>query len=313
MAFLSSQQIYKSFTKEKKALSNINMEVEKGEIVALLGESGSGKTTLLRIIAGFETPDAGTLNLNDTEITFLKPEKRNIGMIFQDYALFPHLTVVENIQFGMKHLSKELKYSETNSLLQLLQIDELKKRYPHQISGGQQQRVAIARSIAAKPEMLLLDEPFSNLDKSLKDSVRKEIRNILKKTSTTAIFVTHDIEDAVAVADKIVILKDGIIQQQATYFDLYYTPANIYVASISSILQVIIIDGEKKYLRPEAIHLSEQITFYKALVLENRFVGFQYEIYCSMGNDNFYFYHGKPLVLGETIHLNFNEKLIWKF
>jgi iron(III) transport system ATP-binding protein len=313
MSFLSVEQIYKSFTKEKKTLSDIHLDVKQGEIVALLGESGSGKTTLLRVIAGFERPDAGNLKLNTEDITYLKPEKRNIGMIFQDYALFPHLTVAENIKFGMHHIGKELILNQLENLLTLLKLNGLEKRYPHQISGGQQQRVAIARSLAAMPKLLLLDEPFSNLDKSLRDTVRKEVRNLLLKTQTTAIFVTHDIDDAIAVADKIVILKDGMIQQQGTYFDLYFYPTNEYVASICSPLQTLAINAKNVFLRPEAIHLSETATHFQATVFDHRFVGLHHEITCEIGNESFYFYHPTSLNKGEKVYLNIDEKLVWEF
>ena len=313
MSILSVDHICKSFTKEKNALLNINMAVGNGEIVALLGESGSGKTTLLRIIAGFEVPDSGSIKLNSQDITYKKPEKRNIGMIFQDYALFPHLTVFENIKFGIHHSNKAQIQREVETLIALLKIEDLQKRYPHQISGGQQQRVAIARSLAAKPELLMLDEPFSNLDKSLKDSVRKEIRSLLKITNTNAIFVTHDIEDAIAVADKIVVLKDGEILQQASYFDLYFHPVNVYVAEICSPIQKLNFKNKAIYFRPQAIKYTSEDTDFQAMVLQNTFVGMYYEVNCKVGEEQFYFYHHEAISTGKIISLVMDEKLKWEF
>ncbi|MCX7695972.1 MAG: ABC transporter ATP-binding protein [Caloramator sp.] len=188
-------------------IKNLNLEIEKGEIVALLGPSGSGKSTILRLISGLEIPNEGEIIVNNRVLynknIFIEPEKRGIGMVFQDYALFPHMTVEKNILFGIEKINKEEKQRILDEVLELVDMKEYKKRYPHELSGGQQQRVAIARALAPKPSLLLLDEPFSNLDADLKKRIRTEIKDILKKSNTTSIFVTHDIEDAKDVADRI--------------------------------------------------------------------------------------------------------------
>ena len=218
------------------ALNQLDMQVTPGEVVALLGESGSGKTTLLRLIAGFEEPTQGEIVLNGQKVAspkaFIPPEKRNLGMVFQEYALFPHKTVEENIVYGLKSkLAKKEQQSRIRQMLSLVGLKGLEKRYPHELSGGQQQRVAIARALAPRPSILLLDEPFSNLDETLKAQVRKDLKRLLKRLDATAIFVTHDTKDALATADRIFMLKDGALQQEGTPQELYQQPANAYVAS----------------------------------------------------------------------------------
>lgn len=189
-------------------ISNFHMELHKGEIVALLGDSGSGKSSILRLICGLELPRTGKILLEDVtlfdEKTNLPPEGRNIGMIFQDYALFPHLNVLGNVAFGIKHGSRKEKQEQAMALLQAVKMEEHANKPPHQCSGGQQQRVAIARAMAAKPKLLLLDEPFSNLDARLRASVRQEVKEIIKANGISAILVTHDKEDVEACADRFV-------------------------------------------------------------------------------------------------------------
>lgn len=196
-------------------LHNVSMQLDQGERVALLGPSGRGKTTLLRLIAGLEKPESGTIILGKRiltdERTFIPPEARRIGMVFQDYALFPHLTVFENVAFGLFRLSRRERQKRTEEVLSLVQLEDYAHRYPHELSGGQEQRVALARTIAPRPELILLDEPFSNLDPSLRTSLRQALRTLLEKEQITAILVTHDLGDAQAVAHRTVALtpQDG--------------------------------------------------------------------------------------------------------
>lgn len=198
-----------------QTLKGVSFNMNKGEILSILGESGGGKSTVLRLIAGLEEPLSGSIVIDNKIIidnnTFLSPEKREIGMVFQDYALFPHMTVDENIKFGLNSLKKKEKEDRVKEMLELVNLQEFGKRYPHELSGGQQQRVAIARSLAPKPSVLLLDEPFSNLDANLRTKIREELKIILDKAGITSIFVTHDKEDVKSIADKVVILKDGIV------------------------------------------------------------------------------------------------------
>ncbi|HBV86077.1 MAG TPA: ABC transporter [Desulfosporosinus sp.] len=199
----------------KAVIQDFSVTIEHGEVICILGESGGGKSTVLRLVAGLEIPSKGRIKINEITMVdqsvFVPPEKRGVGMVFQDYALFPHMTVSENIRFGLKKMNNKEKDFRINQMLDLVNLGDYGKRYPYELSGGQQQRVAIARTLAPKPSLLLLDEPFSNLDTELRSKIREEINIILKQTSITVIFVTHDKEDAKAMADRIVILKEGKI------------------------------------------------------------------------------------------------------
>lgn len=196
-------------------IEDFNIEINKGDIVAILGESGSGKSTMLRIIAGLENSYKGSIFINDKIVyddkNFVEPENRGIGMVFQDYALFPHMTIAKNIMFGLKKMNKDNKEKRMMEMLELVNLVEHKDKYPHELSGGQQQRIAIARALAPNPSILLLDEPFSNLDAHLQNRIRTELKEIIQKSGITSIFVTHDKDDAKALADKVVVLEQGKI------------------------------------------------------------------------------------------------------
>lgn len=196
-------------------IKDFNIQINKGEIVSILGQSGSGKSTVLRIIAGLESGYKGKItiakNVVYDEKNFVEPEKRGVGMVFQDYALFPHMTVAKNIMFGLKKMDKKQKEQRVIEMLRLVNLEEYKDKYPYELSGGQQQRIAIARALAPRPSILLLDEPFSNLDAHLQEKIRTELKEIIQKANITSIFVTHDKEDAKALADKVVVLEKGEI------------------------------------------------------------------------------------------------------
>ncbi|SKC33318.1 Fe(3+) ions import ATP-binding protein FbpC [Photobacterium piscicola] len=215
-------------------LQDLSLAVERGEIVCLLGASGCGKTTLLKAIAGLLPLANGSMAINDRTIVdqqlCLPPEQRNIGMIFQDYALFPHLTVAENIAFGLRYWDKPRVTAKIKQMLELVHLTELDDRYPHQLSGGQQQRVAIARALANEPDLILLDEPFSNIDTQVRHSLIRDIRQIFKDQGVTAIFVTHSREEAFAFADKMAVMNHGVIEQFGTATELYYQPSSRFVA-----------------------------------------------------------------------------------
>lgn len=208
MSYFDLEQLNFRYPNQKtRGIQDFSMSIDEGEIVALLGKSGSGKSTILRLIAGLEIPKSGTLRVNQ-KIMFdqninLAPQDRGIGMIFQDYSLFPHLTVLQNVMFGVPMKGKKEREKKAMDILTMVQLQEHANKYPQECSGGQQQRIAIARALAAEPNILLLDEPFSNLDEELKKSVREEIKDLLKKCNITAILVTHDKGDVGAVADRV--------------------------------------------------------------------------------------------------------------
>ena len=211
---------------------------KEGQIVALVGESGCGKTTLLRSIAGLEIPDQGSIvvggqTLFDRQI-FIPPEKRNIGLVFQDYALFPHLTVKKNIEFGIRKESSVEKQKRLEEIMKLIRLEEMLDKYPHELSGGQQQRVALGRALICKPKILLLDEPFSNMDELLKARLRNDLKDLLGEAGTTTILVTHDIRDAFAIAEYVVVLKEGTVEDQGTVAEIQRNPGSDYIRALIS-------------------------------------------------------------------------------
>ncbi|ACB86435.1 ABC transporter ATP-binding protein [Natranaerobius thermophilus] len=213
------------------AVNNISLAVEKGSIITLLGPSGCGKSTTLRLIAGFECPDNGVITLGDQVVSdnnyWVPPERRGVGMVFQDYALFPHLNVFDNIGFGYK--AKD-RLSRIREVINLVGLQGFENRYPHELSGGQQQRVALARALAPRPVVVLLDEPFSNLDADMRANMRNEVKKIIKEAQATAIFVSHDQLDAFAISDEIIVMNKGTIQQRGTPREIYQFPENKFVA-----------------------------------------------------------------------------------
>jgi iron(III) transport system ATP-binding protein len=217
---------------DEPAIIDLSLAVEKGSIITLLGPSGCGKTTTLRLIAGFERTDWGTITLGGKVVsdrnTWLPPEKRGVGMVFQDYALFPHLNVFNNIGFGYKERDRTKRIME---VIELVNLKGYENRYPNELSGGQQQRVALARALTRRPVVVLLDEPFSNLDADLRNHMRGEIKRIIKEAGTTAVFVSHDQKDALAISDRIVVIQNGVIQQNGTPREIYQFPANRFVAT----------------------------------------------------------------------------------
>ena len=214
-------------------IENLSLDIKQGEFFTLLGPSGCGKTTLLRMIAGFNSIEKGNFYFNEKRINDLDPAKRNIGMVFQNYAIFPHLTVEQNVEFGLKNrkVSKEEMKAETEKFLKLMQIDEYRDRMPERLSGGQQQRVALARALVIKPDVLLMDEPLSNLDAKLRVEMRTAIKEIQNSIGITTVYVTHDQEEAMAVSDRIAVMKDGEIQHLGQPKDIYQRPANLFVAT----------------------------------------------------------------------------------
>lgn len=236
-------------------VDNLSLSLEKGHIGCLLGASGCGKTTVLRAIAGFEPLRAGSISLGATVLSSdsqkVEPEHRNVGMMFQDYALFPHLSVENNIAFGLRRWHPQRRKLRVNELLCLAGLESSGHRYPHELSGGQQQRVALARALAPEPELLLLDEPFSNLDVDTRERLAFEVRDILKKTGHTAILVTHNQAEAFAIADRIGVMKDGVIAQWDTPYGIHNSPINAFVADFVK-REALMAQRAQAYLRGEA-------------------------------------------------------------
>ncbi|MFD0898713.1 ABC transporter ATP-binding protein [Loigolactobacillus binensis] len=237
---LTLQDITLAYERQPPIFTHFNCTVPDGELVALLGPSGSGKTTILNLIAGLLTPTAGQVLFANTDVTKQNVRTRNIGMVFQDYALYPHFNVLDNIAFPLKmaHVKKARRQQRVRELAQLVHVTELVDKFPSMLSGGQQQRVAIARALAKNPAILLLDEPLSNLDAALRNELRDEIRRIQQAIGITTLFVTHDQADALRIADKIIVLANGQLQQSGTGTDLYRRPRNLFVAQFIGTPQI---------------------------------------------------------------------------
>lgn len=245
MAFLQIQNVSKIFG-AVEAVKDFDLDIEKGELVSFLGPSGCGKTTTLRMVAGFETPTSGRIIMNGQDITDVPPNKRDVGMVFQAYALFPNMTVAGNIGFGLKVMKKPAEeiHQRVKEMLALINMPEYGNRYPYQLSGGQQQRVALARALALRPDVLLLDEPLSALDAKIRVSLRAEIRAIQRKLGITAIYVTHDQEEALSLSDRVVVMNAGKMEQVGTPFEIYNFPKTAFVANFVGTLNTATVEVE---------------------------------------------------------------------
>ena len=284
MAFLDLQNLEKTFGTHR-VVKDFNLSIEKGEFISLLGPSGCGKTTVLRMVAGFETPTSGRIVIDGQDVTGQRTSQRAIGMMFQAYALFPNMTVAENVAFGLKvkGVARDERDRRVTEMLRLIGLPDLASRYPFQLSGGQQQRVALARALAPRPRVLLLDEPLSALDAKVRVSLRNEIREIQRELGITTIFVTPDQEEAMSISDRIVVMNGGIAEQAGAPFEIYNNPRTRFVAGFVGTLSTLeaLVDGPGRVvvagqgvalskpdlpaakgapvtlaLRPEAIHLG---------------------------------------------------------
>jgi putative spermidine/putrescine transport system ATP-binding protein len=283
MSFLVLEGIHKSFG-SAVAVEDFNLSAQKGEFVSFLGPSGCGKTTTLRMIAGFEQPTAGRISVDGADITHRPPNRRNVGMVFQSYALFPNMNVADNIGFGLRvrKRPKDQIKKRVGELLELINLPDKGGRYPYQLSGGQQQRVALARALAIEPEVLLLDEPLSALDAKIRVALRKEIRSIQRQLGITTVYVTHDQEEAMSLSDRVVVMSEGRVEQIGPPPEIYNFPATPFVASFVGTLNLLpatVVDGSSAHvtvdgqeivgskpvkpgpvtvaLRPEAVELGE--------------------------------------------------------
>lgn len=267
--YLKIENISKIFEKGR-GVKNISFQLEKGELVSFLGPSGCGKTTLLNIIGGFVKNDSGSIYLEDKDITEYPPEKREIVTVFQNYALFPHMNVVENVKYGLKYrgYNKEEQIKLAKEYLKIVGLEGYEKNSVGELSGGQQQRVALARALVLQPKILLLDEPFSNLDAKLKIAMREEIKELQKRLGISMIFVTHDQEEALSISDRIVVMSNGEIVQIGKSEEIYYSPKNRYVAEFIGKINFLEI-GNK---RPEEIKMRRDDSG-DAVILNREFMG----------------------------------------
>ena len=304
---LKVSNLVKFYNKSQPLIESLDFSVEKGEIVSFLGESGVGKTTFLKCISGLENINSGSIVLNNKTLNnkdvFVRPQDRKIGFVFQDYPLFPHLNLKDNIVFNL-----DKKYlSNLNYMLSLTNLTDLVDRFPHELSGGEQQRACIARALIREPDLLLLDEPFSNLDVAIKHSIRDEIYRIIKATKTTTILVTHDINDSLNIADKILVFKAGKLQQYDDPVEMYCKPANCYCARILGGINKLTKDDKPYYIRPEKIKI-EKTSELKLIVEKSLFQGKEYNITAKYEDEVWNLFSSIAYKKNDIIYVSFNDE-----
>lgn len=309
---LKVRDLSKDYCPGEKLIDSLSFSVEKGEVVSFLGESGAGKTTFLKCLSGLEYIDSGSIELNNSVLnsdhTFVPPQKRNIGFVFQDCPLFPHLTLKQNILFNL-----DIKFhSKLDYILSLTRLNAFLNRYPHQLSGGEQQRACIARALIREPDLLLLDEPFSNLDVAIKSSIRDEIQHIIKTLKTTTILVTHDIHDSLNISDKILVFKSGKLQQFDSPKNVYSSPKNLYCANIIGGINIYTDLHGSKFIRPENINIIDKSPI-KLKVNSCCFQGKEYKISGICNKEDWLLYSSVPYEINEELSLQFDENDLIEF
>ncbi|MFL2610379.1 MAG: ABC transporter ATP-binding protein [Flavobacteriaceae bacterium] len=303
--YLEVENLVKSYG-NIPVIKNLTFSIEKGQLISFVGESGSGKSTFLKCLSGLENINSGKVILNNKIINdknlFVKPQRRKIGYVFQDYPLFPHLNIRENICFNLE----KRYFKNFEDIVKLTNLKQLLERYPHEISGGEQQRVSIARSIIREPDLLLLDEPFSNLDANIKYSIRDEICKIIKKTNTTTILVTHDINDALNISDKILIFKAGIVQQYSDPEKMYCEPANCYCAEVLGEINKFPKDDKIYYIRPENLKVVDSSS--NSIIIEKCFFqGKSYKLLGKYDNNIWSLYSKTPLKINSKVFFEYSD------
>lgn len=283
---------------ENLVLENLNLKLIEGDIISIVGTSGSGKTTLLNCISGICSFNVGEIFINSKAIHLLEPNKRNIGFVFQESTLLPHLNVLDNITFNLKNIEKE----ELSFLLEKIQISKLNKRYPHELSGGEVQRVSVARSLIRKPDLLLLDEPFTNLDSISKKKTKELILNLIKKTNMTTIIVSHDINEALEISDKILVLDSDKKYMFDTPQKVYNNPTSLEIAEMFGEINCFKLKNNKFYCRPQDVVIVEKSEI-KAKVVKSIFLGIFFKVELELSSGSIIIYNSKALTKDTIIYL----------
>lgn len=313
-SILQLQQIRKSFA-NTEVLKGIDLEAGQGEFITLLGASGCGKTTTLRIIAGLELPDSGQVILEGHNITDWEPNKRDVNTVFQNYALFPHMNVADNVGYGLKirKVPKAEIAERVERALRLVQLEEYGKRMPDQLSGGQKQRIAIARAVINEPKVLLLDEPLGALDLKLRRQMQLELKRLQKQLGITFIYITHDQEEAINMSDRIGVMHEGVLEQMGTPNEVYYQPRTSYVADFVGNANILHKNGETLAIRSENIRMDgEGVCTQEAVIVEKSFAGGQLRILFRMSDGQLLtasrYGIDNDMQAGETVKIGWNAK-----
>tara|TARA_B100001287_G_scaffold174575_1_gene147128 strand:+ start:491 stop:1411 length:921 start_codon:yes stop_codon:yes gene_type:complete len=305
--FLQVNNLSKKYD-EKLVLENITFQQKEGEIISLIGTSGIGKSTLLKCLSGLTNINSGSVVLNGDKIHKQEASFRKIAYVFQESPLFPHINVIDNILFNLSEYDQE----KLNNLLEKTEVKALVKRFPYELSGGENQRVAIVRSLIRNPDLLLLDEPFSNLDTVNKRYVKEIVFEIIKESNLTTIIVNHDIEESLEISDRIMIINNGIIESIDSPENIYKSPKNLSTAELFGDVTSISVDNQKKHIRPENIKIVKK-SAYSVEIKNSHYLGEKYRVSAKLGNDIISLYHNSELKKGESLYIDFNKDDILNF
>jgi len=305
--FLQVNNLSKKYD-EKLVLENITFQQKEGEIISLIGTSGIGKSTLLKCLSGLTNINSGSVVLNGDKIHKQEASFRKIAYVFQESPLFPHINVIDNILFNLSEYDQE----KLNHLLEKTEVKALVKRFPYELSGGENQRVAIVRSLIRNPDLLLLDEPFSNLDTVNKRYVKEIVFEIIKESNLTTIIVNHDIEESLEISDRIMIINNGIIESIDSPENIYKSPKNLSTAELFGDVTSISVDNQKKHIRPENIKIVKK-SAYSVEIKNSHYLGEKYRVSAKLGNDIISLYHNSELKKGESLYIDFNKDDVLNF